>query len=59
LLIVGFQILVIGLLADLIGLDREYIDESFRTRGLPTSDEPLAAVSGWSVEEKDDVYRLE
>lgn len=46
-------------LADLIGLDREYVDESFRKRGLPTSDEPLAAVSGWANEEKDDVYRLE
>jgi hypothetical protein len=47
-------------LADLIGLDREYIEESFRTRGLPTSDEPMAfAPAGWSSEEKDDVYRLE
>jgi len=47
-------------LADLIGLDREYIDESFRMRGLPMGDEPLAfAPSTWSGEEKDDVYRLE
>jgi hypothetical protein len=46
-------------LADLIGLDREHIDESFRTRGLPKSDEPFAVAGSWSNEEKDDVYRLE
>jgi len=47
-------------LADLIGLDREYIDESFRTRGLPMGDEPHAfAWAAQSREEKDDVYRLE
>jgi hypothetical protein len=47
-------------LADLIGLDRAYIDESFRTRGLPTSEEPTAfASAGYSADEKDDVYRLE
>jgi hypothetical protein len=47
-------------LADLIGLDREYVNESFRTRGLPTSDEPLAFASAtYSSKEKDDVYRLE
>jgi len=47
-------------LADLIGLDREYIDQSFRARGLPTSDEPMAfASASYSGEEKDDVYRLE
>jgi hypothetical protein len=48
-------------IADSIGLDREYVDESFRQRGLPMGDEPvpMAAGTGWSNEEKDDVYRLE
>jgi hypothetical protein len=46
-------------LADLIGLDRQYVDESFKLRGLPISDEPLAAAAAWSTDEKDDVYRLE
>ena len=46
-------------LADAIGLDREYVDESFRARGLPIGEEPLAVASAWSNEEKDDVYRLE
>jgi hypothetical protein len=45
--------------ADLIGLDREIVDDNFRRRGLTIGDEPLAVVPVLAAEEKDDVYRLE
>ena len=46
-------------LANQIGLDREYVDENFRIRGLPVGDEPMTTASLWPAAEKDDVYRLE
>lgn len=53
-------------LADAVGMDRELIEENFKSRGLPTGDEfaPMpteraAVPDRWANEEKDDVYRLE
>ena len=50
-------------LADAVGMDRELVDESFRSRGLAPSEDGGATMATvpdrWANEEKDDVYRLE
>jgi hypothetical protein len=50
-------------LADAVGMDREIIDENFRSRGLTPSEDAAPTMATvpdrWANDEKDDVYRLE